>query len=161
MAKFTVGHGLDEYLADLNKLETVSGKYIGEAVFNGAAVVADEIRKQIQSLPVQSGPAKHGSRRNPTQAEIDGMLAGLGIAKKRVVNGFSNVKIGMDGYNSHVTEKYPKGHPNAMVARSIAAGTSFINRNPFIERAVNATRDRAEEVMRETIENGIEETMRD
>jgi len=159
VAKFTVGRGLDDYLKDLQKLEVKTGKYLGQALYEGAKIVADEIHKNIASLPVQNTPAKKGQRRDPSQVEIDGMLDGLGIAKKRVANGYSNVKIGMDGYNSHVTEKYPKGHPNAMVARSIMTGTSFINRHPFVERAVNAVGGKAEDKMREIIENGINETM--
>ena len=160
MAKFTIGRSLDDYLDRLGQLDKISEKYIGEAIYHGADIVADEIRKQIEALPVQEKPAKKGQRRNPTQVEIDGMLAGLGIAKKRVANGFSNVKIGMDGYNDHVTDTYPRGHPNSMIARSIEAGTSFINRIPFIERAVNAVREAAEDKMREVIEQGIEDTMR-
>lgn len=160
MAKFTIGHGLDDYIKQLGEVAENTGKWTGQAIFAGAEIVADEIRKQIQALPVQEGSAKHGTRRNPSAVEIQGMLDGLGVAKKRVTNGFSNVKIGMDGYNSHVTDKYPQGHPNAMVARSILAGTTFMNRIPFVDQAVSAVRAAAEDKMREVIEQGIEDTMR-
>lgn len=159
MAKFTVGHGLDDYIKDLEDVQMLSSKLIGRAIYYGADVMANEIRKQIQSLPVQKEPAKRGHRRNPSQVEIDGMLEGLGIAKKRVVNGFTNVKIGIDGYNKHVTEDYPKGHPNAMVARSILIGTTFMNRHPFVDRAVNVCISRVEQKMKETIEDGINQEM--
>ena len=158
MAKFTVGKGLEEYLAKLGNLQDISPGLAGRAIYEGAKIVADQIHANIQALPVQNGPVK--GRRDPYQDEVDGLLAGLGIAKKRVENGYINVKIGMDGYNSRVTEKYPKGHPNAMIARSINIGTTFVNRHPFINQAVRSTKAAAEEKMKEVIETGIEETMR-
>lgn len=159
MAKFIIGKGLDDYTNDLKSLNEEAGRYIGQAIYEGAKIVTDQVRKEIDSLPVQNGPVKRGERRNPTKAEVDGLREGLGIAKKRIDNDFVHVKVGMDGYNSHVTQKYPKGHPNAMVARSIEAGTTYMNRIPFIRRAVNATRAEAEEKMREIIEQGISEKM--
>lgn len=159
MAKFTVGKGLNEYLEQLGNLEYQADGMAGQAIFEGAKIVADKIHANIASLPVQNGPVKNGVRRDPTQVEIDGMLAGLGIAKKQVDGGFINVKIGMDGYNAHVTDKYPKGHANAMVARTINAGSTWMNRHPFIDDAVRATKKQAEEAMKEKIEESIKETM--
>ena len=159
MAKFTVGKGLNEYLEQLGNLEYQADGMAGQAIFEGAKIVADKIHANIASLPVQNGPVKNGVRRDPTQVEIDGMLAGLGIAKKQVDGGFINVKIGMDGYNDHVTDKYPKGHANAMVARTINAGSTWMNRHPFIDDAVRATKKQAEEAMKEKIEESIKETM--
>lgn len=158
MAKMTVGKGLDQYLAQLGNLEDRADGLAGRAIYEGAKIVADKVRANIESLPVQEGPVK-GKRRDPYQDEKDGLLAGLGIAKKKVNDGFINVKIGMDGYNSRVTEKYPKGHPNAMIARSINAGTTFMNRHPFINSAVNSSKAAAEEKMKEIIEEGINKEM--
>ena len=160
MAKMTVGKGLEEYLEKLGNLQEISPGLAGRAIYEGAKIVTDQIRANIQALPVQTGGVKKGERRDPYKEEIDGMLEGLGIAKKRVEDGYINVKVGMDGYNSRVTEKYPKGHPNAMIARSINIGTTYINRNPFITKAVRSTKAAAEEKMKEVIEQGIEETMR-
>lgn len=161
MAKFTVGKGLDDYISLLGNLEYRADGLAGRAIYEGAKIVADKIRANIEALPVQNGPVKNGARRDPTQAEKDGMLAGLGVAKKQVSDGFINVKIGMDGYNEHVTPKYPKGHPNSMIARTINAGSTWMNRHPFINNAVSSTKKAAEEKMKEIIENGIEETMQD
>lgn len=161
MAKFTVGKGLDDYIAKLGDLEYRADGLAGRAIYEGAKIVADKIRSNIEALPVQVGSPKNGARRDPTQVEKDGMLAGLGVAKKQVSDGFINVKIGMDGYNEHVTPKYPKGHPNSMIARTINAGSTWMNRHPFINNAVSSTKKAAEEKMKEIIENGIEETMQD
>ena len=159
MAKMTVGPGLTKYLEQLGNLEDRSDGLAGRAIYQGAKAVADQVRANIQALPVQDGPVGKGQRRNPTQAEKDGMLEGLGVARKKVDGGFINVKIGMDGYNSHVTKKYPKGHPNAMIARTINAGSTWMNRIPFINNAVKSSKAAAEEAMKEVIEEGINETM--
>lgn len=159
MAKFQVGKGLDEYLATLGNLEFKAPDVCGLAIYQGAKVVADQIKANIEALPVASTKGGNQGRRNPTQAEKDGLIEGLGIARKQNDNGYINVKIGMDGYNSDVTAKYPKGKPNAMIARSIESGTTFMNRIPFISRAVNATKAAAEEAMREEVDRQITQIM--
>lgn len=162
MAKWTVGHGIDDYLAQLGNLEFDAPAAVGEAIYQGAKVVADQIRANIQAMPVSEnkGHSSGSGRRNPTQAEKDGLLRGLGIARKQNDGGFINVKIGMHGYNSDVTEKYPKGKPNAMIARSIENGTTFMNRIPFISRTVRSTKAVAEEAMRTEIEKHINNSMK-
>ena len=160
MAKFQVGKGLDEYIANLGNLEFRTPEIVGKAIFDGAKIVADQIRANIEALPVQSGPVKRNERREPTQVEKDGMLASLGVAKMQNDGGFYNVKIGMDGYNAaKPTEKYPRGKANAMVARSINAGTTWVNRHPFINQAVNQTKALAEEAMKNRIEQDSAEIM--
>ena len=160
MAKFqTIGKGMDDYLASLGNLLYRADGIGGKAVYEGAKIVADKLRSNIEALPVHTGPVK-GSR-DPFQVEKDGMLAGLGIAKMRNDGGFINVKIGMDGYDDHITDRYPQGHPNAMIARTINTGSTWMKRYPFINNAVTATRSAAEEKMKEVIEKGIAETMRD
>lgn len=161
MAKFAVGKGLDDYIKQLGDLEYRADGLAGRAIYEGAKVVADKIRANIEALPVQTGSPKRGEKRDPTQVEKDGMLAGLGVAKKQVSDGFINVKIGMDGYNEHVTQKYPKGHPNSMIARTINAGSTWMNRHPVITQAVTSQKKAVEEKMREIIEDGINETMQD
>lgn len=160
MAKFTVGKGLDEYLQKLGNLEFKCPEALGRATFEGAKIVADQIRANIEAMPVAENKSGKG-RRNPTQAEKDGLLAGLGIAKHRIEGGYYNVKIGMDGYNSDVTKKYPKGKPNAMIARSIESGTTFTARIPFISRAVSATKAAAEAAMKAEVDKVITEIMGD
>lgn len=159
MPKFTVGKELDKYLAQLGNLEHRSDGLAGRAIYEGAKIVADKIRSNIEKMPVQKEPPKRGQRRDPYQDEINGLLDGLGISKKRVDDGFINVKIGMDGYNSKVTEMYPNGHPNAMIARSINIGTTFMNKHPFITQAVTSQKKAVVEKMKEIIEEGINKEM--
>ena len=158
MAKLTVGRGIDDYIAQLGNLEFMTPTVIGRAVYEGAKIVADQVHANIEALPVSSKSGSQG-RRNPTQVEKEGLLEGLGVARMQDDGGYFNVKIGMDGYNADATDKYPKGKPNAMVARSIESGSTFMRRNPFISNAVRQTKAAAEEAMREEVDKQISQIM--
>lgn len=108
MAKWTVGKGIDKYIQDLQNLEFGSEEMAKRAVYEGAKIVTDAIRTSIQALTV--GPPREGK---VTQAQKAGLLEGLGIAGFRQDGTFINVKVGMDGYNSEKSRKYPNGQPNA------------------------------------------------
>lgn len=149
MAKFTVGKGMDKYISDLTALATASDEMIRRAVYPAAGIVADAVKANISGIPEDL--LKPGQR--------EGLQSGLGIARFRDDSGFIHVKIGMDGYNSHVTKKYPKGQPNAMIARAINNGTSFSRKYPFIDRAVSSTRAKAEKRMADEFDQLTAEKM--
>ena len=149
MAKFQVGKGMDQYLTQLQALERSTEETLGKAIYKGAGIVADAVKKNIQSLPSSVC----------TPAEKAGLLDGFGIAKMQEENGYLQVKIGFDGYNSNVTKKYPRGKPNSMIARSIEGGTSWKAKHPFIAPAVRSTKDQAERAMAEEIDKQITNKM--
>ena len=159
MAKMTIGKGMDEYLAKLGNLEFAAPGLVGQAIYEGAKVVADQVRAEIEALPTAESK-RVAVPRDPTQVEKDGLLDGLGVAKKKNDSGYINVKIGMDGYNTDKTKKYPQGKPNAMIARSIESGSTVMKRNAFISRAVNKTKKDAEAAMQKVFEEGIEKIMK-
>ncbi len=150
MAKWIVGRGLDEYLSKLGNLAANSEEMCKMAGYEGAAVVADAIRANIQALPV--GQPKQGKVTAPQKA---GLLDGFGISPFRNDSGYIHVKIGMDGYNSTVNKIYPKGQPNAMIARSLESGNSKFPKHPFIGPAVNKSKKAAEEKMKLVIDQKI------
>lgn len=164
MARYTIGKGLDDYLAQLGNLERSAKPVIGMAIYQGAKVVADEIRSEIEALPTEpvgvNPESGKKSRRNLTQVEKDGLLEGLGVTKMKDDSGVWNVKIGMDGYNANVTAKWPYGKPNAMIARSLERGTSFMTRIPFIARAVRKSRKQAETAMQAEVDKEIKKRMK-
>ena len=159
MAKMTIGKGMDEYLAKLGNLEFAAPGLVGQAIFEGAKIVTDQVRAEIEALPTAESK-RVATPRDPTQVEKDGLLDGLGVAKKKNDGGYINVKIGMDGYNTDKTKKYPRGKPNAMIARSIESGSTVMKRNAFISRAVNKTKKDAEAAMQKVIEEGIEKIVK-
>lgn len=161
MAKWTVGDGISQYLADLSTMEKKAAEHNGEAIYEGAKIIADEIRKNIQAMPTDE---RIGTPQNPvrgiTKQQKAGLLNGLGIAKMRDEGGFKHVKIGMDGYNSVKTRTFPNGQPNALVIRSAEAGKSFRQKTPVIAPAVRAKKAAAEAKMQEVIEKNIKKDMR-
>ena len=150
--------GIDDYIATLEKLSGDAGQYIGRAVYVGAGVVADRVRESIQALPIEN---KHGSPSNlltgVTRAQKQGLLDGFGISRMKVDGDFYNVKLGFNGYNSVKTKKYPKGQPNALIARSVNSGTSIRRKTGFVDKAVKAAKAEAEAAIAETLNKEIEE----
>lgn len=148
MAKWIVGNGLNSYIEYLQKINAVTDEVIGEAVYEMAKVVADEVRSSIQALPTVSNEAniatyKKGYSRL-SDKEKQGLLDGFGISPLQEDSGFVNVKLGFDGYNSVKTKKYPQGQPNALIARVTESGSSYREKTPFMRPAVNASKKQAE-----------------
>lgn len=159
MAKLKL-RGLEEYEKKLLELRNMTKDVIGEAVFEGAAVVADEVRRNIQALPVDNRFVRDGeSLYGVSEAQKQGLLDGFGIAPMQDESGYLHVKLGFSGYNSVRTKNYPNGQPNSVIARSVNSGTSFRQRIPFVDDAVNRARAAAEEKMIEKLDTEIEEVM--
>ncbi len=158
MAKFEF-KGIDTYIKKLNKMQAVTkDAIIGRTTYAGAAIVADKVRAATEALAVGEGSdAAVGA---VTAAQKRGLLEGLGISRIRDDNGFINVKIGFDGYNSVKTKKYPNGQPNVLIARAVNSGTSFRKKTKFVDKAVTASRKAAEKAMDETCNREIEKVMK-
>lgn len=159
MAKWIVGKGLDSYISYLQKIDAVTDEAIGEAVYEMAKVVADSVRSGIQALPTVSNEAniatyKKGYSRLSDE-EKQGLLDGFGVSPMQDDGGYINVKLGFDGYNSVKTKKYPKGQPNALIARVTESGSSYREKTPFIRPAVNAARKPAEKAGQAKIDEKI------
>lgn len=159
MAKLQM-KGLEEYEKKLLQLKNLSREMIGEAVFEGAGVVADAVRESINALPVDDRYAT-GTKMlyGVTEEQKQGLLDGFGIAPLQDDGGYLHVKLGFSGYNSQRTKKYPNGQPNSVIARSINSGTSFRQRNPFVDAAVARAKDAAEKKMKDKIDDAIGEVM--
>lgn len=162
MAKWTVGNGISGYIATLQALDKSVTEQTGEAVYEGAKIIADEIRENIKKMPVDE---RHGTPQEPvrgvTRKQKAGLLDGLGIARMKDDNGFRHVKIGMDGYNGVKTKAFPNGQPNALIIRSAETGSSFRKKTPVIAPAIKAKKAEAEKRMAEVIEQKIKEVTKE
>ena len=154
--------GLQEYEFKLSRLEAGTDEIAGKAIYQGAKIVADEVKKNIETLPVIKD--ERGSGNNlldgVTQKQKDGLVKSWGIAPMESKNGYLSVKLGFDGYNSVVTSKYPKGQPNVLIARAVESGTSFRKKHPFVSPAVKKTRKKAEAKMKEVLDEEINKIMK-
>lgn len=153
--RMTVSESLSHYISDLSKLGDAN--ILGRCVYEGAKIVADEIHSEIGNIPDQSGDWDHRSGLNAPQKA--GLYDGLGIAKAQADSFSVNVKIGMDGYNSIKTKRWPNGQPNAMIARSIEGGTYFLEAHPFIGPAVRKSRAAAEKAISDQYDIEVKKIM--
>lgn len=159
MAKFIVGKGLNNYIAYLRSIDSISSDMVGEAVYDMAKVVADKVRANIEALPAVSNAAniatyKQGVSRL-SEPEKQGLLDGFGVSPIQNDDGYVNVKLGFDGYNSVKTKKYPNGQPNALIARVTNSGSSYRQKTRFVDKAVSSTQKQAEEAARVKIDKRI------
>lgn len=150
--------GLAEYEKMLSRLSTGSRQVAGKAVYAGAKIITDAVRKEIQDLKVRdhnfASPGNPTDAINPAQQK--GLLDGLGIASMQEDKGYIHVKVGFKGYNGMKTAAHPQGQPNAEVARSLQSGTSYMIKQPFVTRAVQKNRKAAEKEMAKVIDVEIE-----
>ena len=152
--------GIDEYFKRLDELGNLSTSLSKRALYDGAAVVADAVRAEVNALPTSDRDAKKGDPQPILDYEKDGLVEGLGVAKMKDNHGIIYTRIDFDGYNRLKSKKYPNGHPNSMVARAINSGTSKRKKNPFMNRAINKARSQAQAAMAARMDADIEEIMK-
>ena len=156
MARFEFT-GIDEYLDKLNKVGDRAKGLCKRALYDGAAVVADAVRAEVQALPTTD---RDGSPQLPFEYEKQGLLEGLGVSKMKEKDGYIYTHIDFDGYNRMRSKKYPGGHPNSMIARAINSGTSKRPKNPFMTRAIHGARAACEAAMKSRMDADINEIMK-
>lgn len=162
MARMTFIMG-DEFALKLSRMAGQSERIAKEAIAAGAGIVADEIRKNLNALPVDEMRFLHdGDQFNVlTQADKDSLQESLGITPiQQDEDGNWNAKIGFDGYGSKPTRKYPQGVPNQLIARAAESGSSVRRKRPFVRPAVNAVKRPAAEKMKQVITEEIQKIMK-
>jgi len=153
--------GFDELELQLSKL--ADPELAKEVVQAGAQPVADQIRKNLETLPedkfrrLKNGEVFTGV---PKQQKQD-LLDSLGITPPDIdFDGNTNIKIGFDGYGKMPTKKYPKGVPNQLLARAVESGSSVRKKTPFIRKAVNKSKKLAEAEMQKKLDEKVEIIMK-
>ena len=144
--------GFENYAGILKELEKHSGDITGTAVYAGAKVVADKVKRQIDHIDSGSKSDYEYDRR---ERQKEGLRKSMGISAMRNDDGFINVKVGFDGYNDIKTRKYPNGQPNAMVARIFNSGTSHNRKQPFFKNAVAESKKVSENAMAAAVDEKI------
>lgn len=140
--------GWDEAIEKLDRLTRLGKKEIGPVLFEGGKILADAVRKEINALPTDDSSKKMGEARSGLRSiQKAGLQAGFGIAKMKSTGSGYNILMGFHGYNAMKTKAYPNGQPNKMIARSLAKGTSFLQRDDFVARARASAAEAAEDAM--------------
>lgn len=154
---------LSEYIKLLNNLGGLAEihRVCKTALYDGAAVIADAVKAEIEALPVDN--KAHGSPEHPistvTSVEKAGLKWGFGIAPMRNENLMWTTQAGFSDYNLAHTAAFPNGQPNAMIAASVNFGTSWRTPTHFIEKAKRKAVAKANAAMAATAENTIRQIM--
>ena len=155
MARISEKGGTD-WILELSRLRSGSKEIIEKALKAGADLMADNLRAEMDGIPVDDRYVKDGEVKDGIkQLQKKGLQDAFGITPIRVEDGVYDVHIGWDGYNGIVSNTWPRGQPNPMIARSVNSGTSFLRAYPFIDRARSKYRKDAEKVMEEIITEEI------
>lgn len=158
--------GLKEYELKLSKLAGNTREIAENAIYEGAKIVADEVKTNLNALnaTTQKLAIRAYTNKVPTyitEEAKQGLIDSFGVTKVREENGYYDVKLGFDGYNKVVTKKYPKGQPNNMIARACESGSTSMIKQPFMREAVSSSKGRAEAKMAEILDKEIKKQMED
>ena len=136
--------GLERYEKLLQEIGRQTPRILNGALYDGAGILADAVQEEIKGL----------DRLDPRQRK--GLRDGLGIARFWERDGVLQTKVGFEGYNSWKTKRWPKGQPNAMIARTTIRGTSWMPANRFTDRAARKARERCIRAMQERMDREFE-----
>ena len=164
MAKMQI-KGVDEYALKLSRLGENVREVGGEAIYSAADIVTNQIRENINNMHTVTDAEnikayKSGEKSQLSKRQKQGLLDSLGISKLQEDNGYIDVKVGFDEYNSVKTKKYPKGQPNQLIARVVENGSPYMDKDPFIRPAVTRTKKQALKAMQDVIDKRTNEIMK-
>ena len=155
---------LRDYELMLGKIGDASKDICGAAIYEGAKIIADEVKNNLNSLNVTTDElamlkAKKGEPTYITQRAKEGLIKSFGVTSmSQDDSGIYNVKLGFDGYNDVKTKRWPKGQPNQLIARACESGSSAMIKQPFFREAVQKTKKKAESRMAEVLDEKIKKT---
>ena len=147
--------GMAEVSEMLTKLEEDAPKIAAKALYEGAGIMADEIKKGAESI--KTAPfkyAREGTRLpSPEEKEIM-MQAGVGIAKFNKEGAEVDTSVGYR--NAGYADLNGKQKPIPVIVNAINSGTSFMTKQPFVRKAASSGGKKAMEAMKTAIEAEFE-----
>ncbi len=154
MARLEIGPDIDAYMKQLESFGMDEPEIAKKIVMVGAQPVADAIRNELNKIPEEKFRQLKQNERfeGLPRSQKKDLLDNLGITPTGVdKEGNTNVKVGWHGYGSYKSRKYPRGLPNALLARAIESGSSVRSKAPFVRPAINKSREKAIDEMQKTI----------
>ena len=165
MPKMKISGGLTGYARALRELGVVrADSCVKLALYEGARVVADQVRENLQALPEDRFRFLRNEQYNVvTPEEKADLLDALSVTPHRMEGDGWTVKIGFAGYGKrqHPTKKDPSGIPNNMIAGSIESGSSVRQKHPFVRPAVAQARARAQAAMQERFDEAVNQAIKE
>lgn len=147
--------GMAEVSEMLTKLEEDAPKIAAKALYEGAGIMADEIKKGAESI--RTAPFKYAREgtRLPSPEEMEIVRqAGVGIAKFNKEGAEVDTSVGYR--NAGYATLNGKQKPIPMIVNAINSGTSFMTKQPFVRKAASSGGKKAMEAMKTAIEAEFE-----
>lgn len=152
--------GMDDLITALQMVGADSDEIISKAMYDGAGMILDAVKREIEALPEDDGYKKDGVLRSViTSSEKKDLIDHLGIAHFQKNGGKVSTAVGFNGYSSHRTKKYPNGVPIALIARSIQSGSTVRSKNAFMNRAMKSVKEQVTLMMQTKIHEEIQKKM--
>ena len=148
--------GMAEISTLLDKMDKEAPKVAARALYEGAGIMADEIKKGaglIKTAPFKY--AGNGESRLPSPEEKEIVTAAAAGIAKFNKNG-TEVDTSVGFRNSGYAELKGKMVPIPRIVNAINSGTSFMNKQPFVRKAAKAASPKALDAMRKRIEEEFE-----
>ena len=143
--------GLNELSEMISQMGEESGKIAAGGLYEGAGVMADEIKKGAERIKTSPFHYAVFVTRDPSPEEKAAVLeAGVGIAKFNK-NG-SEVDTSVGYRNAGYTTINGKTKPIPQIVNAINSGTSFMQKQPFVRKAATTGAKKAGDAITKYIE---------
>ena len=149
--------GMDELLRRMDKLGEKAQGVASGALYEGAGVVADSISQAVHGIATEPFRYATGGRtRKPSPEEKAALVqARKGVAKFRKTRISVNTSVGMQ--NSGYANVNGKTKPVPLIANSINSGTSFMQKQPFMRKAMSQAKGKAMQAIEEGLRKRLDE----
>ena len=122
-------------------------------LYEGAGIMADEIRKEAGSIKTGPGASRESARYATPEEKAAVLAAGAGIAKFDKTGTEVNTSVGYKSAGYAVIKGKTK--PVPLIVNAINSGTSFMHKQPFVRQAARSGGAKAMSVMTAFIEDAF------
>ena len=148
--------GMEDLVAKMSKLPDKGKSVAAQALYEGAAVVADSVSSAVQGIATEEFHyTKFGTRLPSPEEKAILMGARKGVAKFRKTTSSVNTSVGMQ--NAGYGTLNGKTKPIPLIANAINSGTSFMKPQPFFRRAIESQAGAAAAAIESGIESRLDE----
>lgn len=148
-----------EGMADISEMLTKLGEkaqgVAGKGLYEGAGVMADEIRNGAAGIKSEKFHYAVFITRDPSHEEKAAIQDSVGIAKFQKNGSEVNTSVGYR--NAGYAELKGKSVPIPKIVNAINSGTSFMKKQPFVRKAATSGAQKAEAAITKMIEQKFDE----
>lgn len=169
--KVDVSKDMEQLIKGLDNVQKSTISIARMALYDGAGILADEIRKGLNGLPIyqrKDGRPVWGTEEKPirgvTERQKADILGGFGVSRHYYDSGGVMVSIGISNNNGYTDGWWPYGPafllPTVVLLRTLESGNSFVKKIPVIRPAVNRVRKKAILSMQNKFTKVVKDTLK-